>query len=56
MGYYQYKNHIIYAKEPLAWEKLEALPASGEVLYLFRRPPLTGRETFAVTKSEAKRS
>ena len=49
MGYYQYKNHIIYAKEPLAWEKLEALPASGEVLYLFRRPPLTGRETFAVT-------
>ena len=49
MGYYQYKDHILYTEETLAWEKLERLPAAGEVLYLFRRPPLTGRETFAVT-------
>ena len=49
MGYYQYKDHILYTEGPAPYPALERLPASGEVLYLFRRPPLTGRETFAVT-------
>lgn len=49
MGYYQYCDHILYTKELLPYPSLAELPPDGEVLYLFRRPPLTGRETFAVT-------
>lgn len=49
MGYYQYNNHVFYTEEPRPWQKLDRPPESGEVVYLFRRPPLTGRETFAVS-------
>jgi len=49
MEYYQYKNHIICTEEPFSGEPLAELPDGGEILYLFRREPLTGRETFAVT-------
>lgn len=49
MGYYQYHDCILYAAEPLPHQKLDQLPPSGEIVYLFHRPPLMGRETFAVT-------
>ena len=49
MNYYRYRNHILASEAPLPYEPAAALPEEGEILYLFRRPPLTGRETFAVT-------
>ena len=49
MNYYRYRGHTLCAWEPLPYEKLPALPAAGEVLFLFRREMLTGRETFPVT-------
>lgn len=49
MQYALYKNHIICGNEPLPGQSLTELPDAGEIVYLFRRPPLTGRETFAVT-------
>ena len=32
MGYYQYKDHILYTEETLAWEKLERLRETMEQL------------------------
>ena len=49
MNYYRYRGHTLCAWEPLPYEKLSALPPTGEVLFLFRRELLTGRETFPVT-------
>ncbi|MCI9507268.1 MAG: lactate dehydrogenase [Oscillospiraceae bacterium] len=49
MGYYQYHDCILYAAEPLPHQKLDRLPPTGEIVYLFHRPPLMGREAFAVT-------
>lgn len=49
MNYYLYRGHTLCAREVLPYEKLSALPASGEVIFLFSRTPLMGRETFPVT-------
>lgn len=47
MQYALYNNHILCGNAPLPGEPLTALPDTGKILWLFRRPPLTGRETFA---------
>lgn len=49
MEYYRVKNHILCSERPLQGEKMIFLPEKGEVLYHFRRPMLTGRESFAVS-------
>ena len=49
MAYYSYKNHVIYTEDLFSGQPLNRLPETGEVIWLFRRPPLAGRETFAVT-------
>ena len=49
MQYTLYNNRVICGNEPLPGQPLAELPDAGEIVYLFRRPPLTGRETFAVT-------
>ena len=49
MQYSLYKNRVICGLVDLPGQPLEELPDEGEILFLFRRPPLTGRETFAVT-------
>ena len=49
MAYYSYKNHVLYTEDPFSGRPLDRLPEAGEVIWLFRRPPLAGRETFAVT-------
>ena len=48
MNYYRYQGHTLASEEALPYEPLAALPGEGEVLWCFRRPPLAGRETFAV--------
>lgn len=47
MQYALYKNHVLCGTEGLPGKILPELPDAGEVLWLFRRPPLAGRETFA---------
>ena len=49
MQYNLYKNRVICGLVDLPGQPLAELPDEGEILFLFRRPPLTGRETFAVT-------
>ena len=49
MFYYSYKNHTLASEMPLAYDALPDLPETGEILWLFRREPLAGRETFAVS-------
>ena len=49
MGYFLYKNKILYGEELLPGRPLDRLPEEGEVVCLFHRAPLTGRETFAVS-------
>lgn len=49
MQYNLYKNRVLCGVEPLPGEPMAGLPDADEILYLFRRPPLTGRETFAVS-------
>lgn len=49
MTYYLYKDCVICTDEALPGRPLDRLPETGEVICLLRRPPLTGRETFAVT-------
>ena len=49
MQYSLYKNRVICGSVDLPGQPLAELPDEGEILFLFRRPPLTGRETFAVT-------
>ena len=49
MFYYSYKNHTLASETPLAFDLLPGLPETGEILWLFRREPLAGRETFAVS-------
>ena len=48
MNYFRYQGHTLASEEALPYEPLAALPGEGEVLWCFRRPPLAGRETFAV--------
>lgn len=49
MEYYRLEQYTLVSGEPLPYEKLEKLPESGEIIWVFRRAPLTGRETFAVS-------
>ena len=49
MFYYICDNHILASETPLAFAPLPALPETGESFWLFRREPLAGRETFAVS-------
>lgn len=49
MNYYRYGDYTLCAWETLPYERLNRLPAEGEVIFLFRREMLAGRETFPVT-------
>ena len=49
MFYSLFQNHVLCGEAPLPGKPLDALPDGGDVLWLFRRAPLAGRETFAVT-------
>lgn len=49
MNYYRYNGYTLCSWEPLPYEKIDALPAAGEVIFLFRRPLLSGRESYPVT-------
>ena len=50
MYYYQHNNHILCSWEgDLPFRAIGQLPEDGEVFFLFRRAPLTGRDSFAVT-------
>ena len=52
MYYFKDQKHIYCSHKPdMPFESLQVLPEEGEVLFLFRRPPLSGRETFAVSDS-----
>lgn len=49
MNYYRYNGYTLCSWEPLPYEKIDALPAAGEVIFLLYRPLLTGRESYPVT-------
>ena len=49
MFYYSCDNHTLASDIPLALPPLPAPPEAGDLLWLFRRQPLSGRETFAVS-------
>ena len=50
MYYYQDQGHILCAEAgDLPFAPLPALPEEGEVFFLFSRPPLAGRDSFALT-------
>lgn len=49
MNYYRYNGYTLCSWEPLPYEKIDTLPAAGEVIFLFRRPLLSGRESYPVT-------
>ena len=51
MDYYRLGRHFLVSDDCLEAKKLTILPQEGEILYLFRREPLTGRESFAVSDS-----
>lgn len=47
--YYTYDGRTLCSPVPLPYPEISALPETGEVLWLFHRPPLSGRDTFPVT-------
>lgn len=47
--YYTYDGHTLCSPVPLPYPEISALPETGEVLWVFHRPPLSGRDTFPVT-------
>ncbi len=50
MYYYTDQDHIFCSFEGgLPFPSLPVLPETGEVFFLFRRPPLSGRDAFAVS-------
>ncbi|MDE7245296.1 MAG: lactate dehydrogenase [Oscillospiraceae bacterium] len=49
MKYYQFENHVFVSETALPYPEVPELPESEEIIYLFRRPPLAGREMFAVS-------
>ena len=49
MNYYRYEGHTLCAWDALPYERIGALPGEGEIIFLFAREMLTGRETFPVT-------
>lgn len=49
MNYYRYCGHTLCSQEALSYEPLDRLPADGEIVFLFSRQPLAGRESFPIT-------
>ena len=49
MNYYRYCGHTLCSQEALPYEPLDRLPANGEIVFLFSRQPLAGRESFPIT-------
>lgn len=47
--YHTYDGHTLCSPVPLPYPEISALPETGEVLWVFHRPPLSGRDTFPVT-------
>ena len=46
MNYYCYRGHTLCSQEALPYEPLDRLPADGEIVFLFSRQLLAGRESF----------
>ena len=46
---YAYKSHTLCSPVPLPYREREGLPETGEILWAWDRPPLSGRDTFPVT-------
>lgn len=49
MKYYQESGYTLCSREQLPFQEITHLPREGEVIFLYRRDMLTGRETFPVT-------
>lgn len=47
--YYTYDGRTLCSAGALPYLEISALPETGEVLWVFHRPPLSGRDTFPVT-------
>ena len=47
--YYTYDGRTLCSAGALPYPEISALPEMGEVLWVFHRPPLAGRDTFPVT-------
>ena len=47
--YYTYDGRTLCNAGALPYPEISALPETGEVLWVFHRPPLSGRDTFPVT-------
>lgn len=47
--YYTYDDRTLCSAGALPYPEISALPETGEVLWVFHRPPLSGRDTFPVT-------
>lgn len=47
--YYTYDGRTLCSAGVLPYPEISALPETGEVLWVFHRPPLSGRDTFPVT-------
>ena len=47
--YYTYDGRTLCSAGALPYPEIAALPETGEVLWVFHRPPLSGRDTFPVT-------
>lgn len=48
--YYTYDGRTLCSAGALPYPEISALPETGEVLWVFHRPPLAGRDTFPVTE------
>ena len=49
MNFYRYNGYTLCSWDALPYEKIDTLPAASEVIFLFRRPLLSGRESYPVT-------
>lgn len=47
--YYTYDGRTLCSAGALPYPEISTLPETGEVLWVFHRPPLAGRDTFPVT-------
>lgn len=47
--YHTYDGRTLCSAGALPYPEISALPETGEVLWVFHRPPLSGRDTFPVT-------
>lgn len=54
--YYTYDGRTLCSAGALPYPEISALPETGEVLWVFHRPPLSGRDTFPVTDPAQRRS